>query len=324
MRSMPRAAGLAAGLIAALSVAAVAQQGATPPASAQPTRPAGQTIVVGGVLDWLEKSDVSALRDGVIEQIEYQVGDRVEAGKPIGYLHRKLAELSVEKAKVAAESRGALMKAQAQRNLQRDKLAMLFNLIARNKANVSPEERKQQEAELAVAEAMEQEAKDNINLARAELDLAQQTLDEHTIYGPPFTGYVTDRMKGPAESVRASEPVLRIGRTDKLRFHGFIPLGSVSKLSVGDRIEFRVTIDEDDPPIERKRFTGKVKAWSREIPTVGRSEVQVLAEIENPENPEHPDLELLAGMKGELTIFLNTGKPEPVASRTAAPKPNAR
>jgi RND family efflux transporter MFP subunit len=297
-----------------LSVASLAQQGA--PSAARAPQSRGQTIVVSGVLDWLEKSDVSALREGVIEQIEYQVGDRVEAGKPIGYLHRKLAELAVAKAKVAAESTGALKKAEAQRLLQRDKLVMLMNLIARNKANVSPEERKQQEAELAVAEAMEQEAKDNIELAKAELEIAKQTLEEHTIYGPPFTGYITDRMKGPAESVRASEPIVRIGRVDKLRFQGPVPLESISRLSIGDTVEFRVTIGEGDLPIERKRFTGKLKSWSREIP-VGTTEVLVLAEIDNPEDPEHPELELMSGMKGEITIFLNTGKPAPVATRTA-------
>src|SRR5262245_51913563 len=119
MRMMPKAAGLAAGLVAALSLAASAQQ--------RTTRSPGETLVVQGNLDWLEKSDVSALREGVIEQIEFRVGDRVEASKPIGNLHKRMAELAVKKAQVAAESRGALAKAEAQQALAKEQLAILTN-----------------------------------------------------------------------------------------------------------------------------------------------------------------------------------------------------
>jgi multidrug efflux pump subunit AcrA (membrane-fusion protein) len=309
---MPKAAGLAAGLVAALALAASAQQ--------RPARSPGETLVVPGNLDWLEKSDVSALREGVIEQIEFQVGDRVEANKQIGNLHQRLAELAVKKARVAAEGLGTLKKAQAQKVLAQQQMAILMNIREKDPRNVTYEEMRKAEAEVAVAVAMEQEAKDNIDLAKAELEINEQTLHEHTIYSPPFTGYVTDRMKNPNESVRASEPVLRIGRIDKLRFHGFLPFESASRVRVGDTVEFRPIIDEAELPIEKKRFTGKVKATSREVSVVGRTEVQVLAEIDNPEDPDRPGMELLAGMKGELTISLaSAGNAGAVTQRTPPP-----
>lgn len=302
MRRIPRAAGLAAALTAVVTLAASAQQ---PPRAA---RSPGETLAVQGNLDWLEKSDVSALREGVIERIEFQVGDRVMAGTVIGNLHQTSAELAVAKAKVAAESVGAVKKAQAQKALAQQQMAILINLQNQNKLNVTLEEMKKAEAEVAVAAAMEQEAIENRALAAAEVAIAEQAVAEHTIHAPPFTGYVTIRMKNPNEAVRASEPVVQIGRTDKLRFHGFLPFESAARVSIGDAVEFRPQIDESELPIEQKRFTGRVTALGREVSTVGRTEVQVLAEIDNPENPDHPGLELIAGMKGDLVITLRHGE----------------
>lgn len=313
MRAIPKAAGLAAGLVLSLSLVATAQQ--------RVARSPGETLVLRGNLDWLEKSDVSALREGVIEQIEYQVGDRVKADTEIGHLHRRSAELALAKARVAAESKGSVLKAQAQKSLAMQQLAMYQNIREKDRRNLSPEELRRAVAEVAVAEAAEQEASENQALAKAEMEIAQQALDEHIIHAPPFTGYVTDRMKNPNESVRASEAVLRIGRTDKLRFHGFLPFESASRVNIGDTVEFRPVIEESDQPIEQKRFTGKVKAISREVNTVGRTEIQILAEIDNDENPQNPGMELLSGMEGELTILLGTAGNGggAVTQRTAAP-----
>ena len=60
------------------------------------------------------------------------------------------------------------------------------------------------------------EAKEQRELAKAELDLAKQALEEHTIIAP-FDGIVIKRMKNPGESVRANEAVVQLGNLDKLR-----------------------------------------------------------------------------------------------------------
>ena len=56
-----------------------------------------------GTIKFLEESDVAALRDGVIRQIEFNVGDRIEEDEPIGYLHDEMAKLKLQRQKVAAE-----------------------------------------------------------------------------------------------------------------------------------------------------------------------------------------------------------------------------
>ncbi len=94
-----KAAALAAGLLAALSAATVAQNPAPGPRGAE-------TLVVDdATVDWIEKSNVAALREGVIERMELQIGMPVKRGKPIGYLHHEIAELTVAQGRAGRRQR---------------------------------------------------------------------------------------------------------------------------------------------------------------------------------------------------------------------------
>ena len=42
-----------------------------------------------GAVDWIEKSDVAALREGVIEKMELQIGMPVKKDGAIGILHQR-------------------------------------------------------------------------------------------------------------------------------------------------------------------------------------------------------------------------------------------
>ncbi|MHC5539806.1 efflux RND transporter periplasmic adaptor subunit, partial [Singulisphaera rosea] len=68
MRSSKKAIALAGGLFAALSIAALAQN-PSPGTSSVETLPVDDATV-----EWIEKSDVAALREGVVEKMELQIG----------------------------------------------------------------------------------------------------------------------------------------------------------------------------------------------------------------------------------------------------------
>ena len=322
MLPSPKVAALAAGLIAALSMATLAQQ--QQPGNggnAKPARSAGgETLVVGGHIDWLETSQVSALTEGVIKQIEFQVGDRIEKGQPIGYLHEEKAKLAVAKAKLVANNEGEIAKAEAQERLAMSQLARLQNLEKRGRGFASKDELDKAAAEVAVGNAMVKAATEQQAVAKADLDLAERTLEEHTIIAP-FTGYITDRMKNPEEAVRANDPIVRLGRIDKLRFVGYLPLESAMRIKVGSIADVHANVDGAELPIEKKLFRGKVTAIGREISRVAKTEVQVLAEIDNKEDPEHPELILQPGLKADMTIYLNPADAPPAGVKTAAKRP---
>src|SRR5947208_2673444 len=77
--------------------------------------------------------------------------------------------------------------------------------------------------EANVAQAMLIEAEEKLKLDRAELDLAKRALEEHKIVAP-FDGIVIERLKGPGESVRQNDAVVKLGNLNKLRAYAFVPL----------------------------------------------------------------------------------------------------
>ena len=310
-----KAAAMAAGFIAALSVATVAQN--TNPAA----RSAETLVIDDATVDWIEKSDVAALREGVIDRMELQIGMPVQRGKPIGYLHSEIAALNVHKAELAVKNTATEEKARAQQELALTVVATNKRLNERRPGLVSIEEQRKAEAEVKVATAMINEAVEKRAMDRAEDALARRALDEHTITAP-FDGIVIERMKNPGESVRANEAVVRLGNLIKLRAFAYIPLDYAYRVKEGQIVEIQPRISGTRAvavPIERKRFRGKITFVDPQIQPVAETAVRIYAECDN------RDFELRPGLKATMTIFLSseggpddTGNPA-VGARVALP-----
>jgi multidrug resistance efflux pump len=105
------------------------------------------------------------------------------------------------------------------------------------------------------------EAEEKVLLDTADLELAKQARDEHTIRAP-FDGVVIARMKNPGETVRANEAVVTLGNLDKLRVWTWIPLDYLHRVKEGAIVEIQPRLDRthggNPHPIENKRFRGKV------------------------------------------------------------------
>src|SRR5262249_52568428 len=98
-------AALAVGCLLSLGAGALAQSGG---ARAGAENSGVEALVLGELknLDWIEKSEVAALREGVIDQMELRIGMQVKKGGTIGTLHREIAVLTVMKNKLQADSMG--------------------------------------------------------------------------------------------------------------------------------------------------------------------------------------------------------------------------
>ena len=298
MRLHTKPAAMAVGLVTALAAVTLAQ----PPAGRAPkgsTASANEPLVVSGLIEWIDKSDVSALTEGVIKQIELREGMTVAEDGTIGSLHSEKAELTVAKARVAAEGKGGLAKAEAQRELAYAVLARLMRLNAIKAGYASKEEVNKAEAEVKVGEAQVVDAQDNQKLAKAELDLAQEALREHTITAP-FAGTILKVLKHPGETVKANEAVVRMGKVDKLRFYGTFPVENLGRIRPGMVVDVRPTVEDADVPIEHKRFRGQVKSIGQEVNSIGTTDVEVYAEVFNNQAKD-----LRPGLKAEMTVYLN-------------------
>ena len=297
MRS-PKAAAMTAGLVVSLAAASIGQVRQAP---------GPETLkVTGGTIDWIEKSDVSALQEGVIEKMELEVGDEVDEDGTIGSLHTEIAELTVKKAQVASDSRAEKAKAEAQEELALAVVARDQRLIIRDRTAVSQEELQKHQAEVKVASAMVLEADDREKLAAVELELARRALKEHTI-SAPFAGVITERMKHPGESLRANEPVVRMCKVDRLRVVAWIPIDFAYRVAIGALVEVSPNIPNAILPIEQKKFGGKITFVDPEVEPV-QNRVRIFAEVKN--SPEH---ELRPGLKADMIVALIPGGATPAS-----------
>jgi RND family efflux transporter MFP subunit len=314
MTAAKTAAAMAVGLLTILSVASFAQNGQDQPATANPDPTANATALVLSELatvDWIEKSDVAALREGVIEKMELRLGDPALVSKPIGYLHREAAELTVAKNKILAESVGAIEKGKATVEVAASRVARDKRLNDRKPGMVSAEDVAKDEGELKVADAQTKEAMENQHAAQAELALAREVLKEHTIVAP-FDGVVIKRYKNPGESVRANEAVVQIGKLSRLAVNAYVPLKHAFKVKEGQVVEFRPKVDSTDggnEEIESLKFRGRIAFVDPQIQAMVGAERRIRAEVDN------PDFKLSPGLRVQMTIYLT----DDLASRIPQP-----
>jgi RND family efflux transporter MFP subunit len=290
---------LAAGLAAVLSAAIVPAN-----LSAQDPRSEGETLVIEDAnVDWVEKSKVAALREGVIDRMELSNGMPVAKGRPIGYLHSEIAELSVRKARVAAKSEGPKAEAVAKQELALTVVAVNKRLEAKQAGYVSYEEKLKAEAEVKVASAMILQAKEKILLDEAELALAERALEEHKIIAP-FDGIVIERLKNSGERVGVNEAVVVLGNMDKLRVWAYVPLENAFQIKEGQIVEIQPKLGSGrkGPPlaIEQMHIRGKITFVDPQFQPIAENAKRIFAEFDN------KDHALMPGLKARMTIFLNS------------------
>lgn len=255
----------------------------------------GASLVVVGNVDWLYRSDVAALREGVLKSLELREGMFAKKGDVIGQLHDEVARLSARKAKVAADSRGTLERAKASELLAKSVVARDINLM-KSKA-ISPEEVEKHQAELLVSAAEILRAEEEIKLAQAEADLADQVVKEHTITAP-FDGIIINVMKREQESVRANEPVVTLGNPEVFRVTMFVPVDHTYRVQVGQEVLVRPYVAEADLPVENTVYKGKISMVDSEVQVVAESATRVFVEVPN------VDGQLRPGLQAEVTIRL--------------------
>ena len=139
---------------------------------------------------------------------------------------------------------------------------------------------------------MIKEADENRKIAKAELDLAKQTLEEHTIMAP-FDGIVTKRMKNPGESVRANEAVVELGNLNHLAADAYVPLEYAYRVKEGQIVEIQPRHAGRARRCPSRRSGSGARSPSS-IPRSSRSAetaVRIRAEFENPGWELRPGLE---------------------------------
>jgi RND family efflux transporter MFP subunit len=297
-------------LVMTSGILATAQQPARGRAARETVRQEGDSLIIQGNVDWLQKSEIAALREGVLEKLELKEGMFVKKGGVIGQLHAEVAELSATKAKIASESIGNLERAKASQLLAKSVIARDINLLKKNA--IPTEEVEKHQAELLAADAEILRAEEDIKLSKAEYDLANRFVMEHTITAP-FDGIIINVMKREQESVRSNEPVVTLGNPEIYRVTAFIPVDYAYSVKTGQEVLVRPFVENVELPVEKNVYRGKVSFVDHEIQAVAETATRVYVEVPNVDGMLRP------GLQAEMTIRLT---PQENSTKAAAFAPS--
>lgn len=196
----------------------------------------GRVDVEGGV------ARIMAPRDGVIAQLNAEIGDTLKAGQPVATLVSRQAELSV------AMAQAEIAQAQAQLGAQRARLPALQARAARLKEAAAGGAAPGQTADDARAAAVELQADiavSDASLATAKQKLAQtrQAVDASTVRASA-AGRVLERLAQPGDSVAALAPLYTVRPDKPLIVRAELNEALVGRVKIGMRAEVVSPSDE--------------------------------------------------------------------------------
>ncbi len=202
------------------------------------TEPLTYRIEAIGALEAEEWVQVSAEVEGVVGDIRFQEGDRVDRKTLLAEIDRGRYELAVE------QRQAALSLAVADVVEKEAALKRRTDLRARGEGFVPEEEIVHHQAQLQKAQASVAEAK-------AALDLAKRDLQRARVH-PPIEGFIERREASTGLYVRPGTVIATIVRTKPIRVRFSLREEEAAKVRPGTRVEFAV------PAYPKERFEAEV------------------------------------------------------------------
>lgn len=256
------------------------------------------------LLTLTEHADVSASETGLLSMLTVNVGETIEAGRPLAKIDdrdaklvRERAETEMKLAKSIAENDIKIRFAKLSLGVANAELSRALESNLKFAKSVSQTEvdrlkllADKAELEVEQAEIDRQQARLSLQIKQQELDRATLALERRTIVAP-FPGMVVQWKKQHGEWVETGSPVIRLIRLNRLRAEAFIASSKVPPSAVGRSVELTIS----HAGKQFSKHVGKLVFVSPEIDPVN-GQVLVWAEIEN------DALTLRPGQTGSLKI----------------------
>jgi len=175
--------------------------------------------------------DLSSRTDGIVDTIDVERGDLVEAGQVVVQLESDVERASVEYARAAAQAESDLLAGQVSMGFAERRRERLESLYVEKVLSSDQMDEMETEAELSKLQVGQ--ARERNRLAKLELRRAQQVLEQHTLRSP-IDGVVVQRFLAPGESVE-EKPILRLGQIDPLRVEVIVPVSYFGAIDIGQQ-----------------------------------------------------------------------------------------
>ncbi len=250
-----------------------------------------------------EMIDVGSAITGVIESVDVERGDYVEAGQVLARLESSVEQAAVRVARARAERKVDLDSSKASLSLgekRRNRARELFE-----NGSLSLDLREEVETQATIAALEVERARENRRIASLQLEQAVAALELRTIWSP-VAGFVIERLMAPGEVVN-EETILRIAQVDPLRVEVILPTHLFNRVRAGDRAEIL-----PEPPLDQPRVA-EVAIVDQVIDGAsGTFGARLLL--------ANPDREVPAGLRCQLS-FLDASPPadSPQSVASAAP-----
>ena len=258
----------------------------------QPTQPAAsvtsplQNIQVEATVFCIDKIDVAAQSDGLIERMLVDEGDSVAKGDTLLMIDSRVAdaELSVAKkeqeaAAKQAEQTAEIEYAQAAADLSREEYDAERDLYSQNSTTFSQLKRKRLEAQRAifsvdVAKVQHDQEVLAADVAEEKVKAAEVRLELYRVLAP-FEGVIVERKRGQGEWIRSGDPVLRLLHMNEMKVEALVPVDNIAVNALeGAPITIQVQIN----PQQVANYDATIDFVSHEIRS---RRVRISARIEN-------------------------------------------
>ena len=239
----------------------------------------GETLKLSGSVNALQRASLSTRVDGLIADLQVDVGSHVKRGDPLLQLDAALITLEYQRARAAtAEQRAALDEAQ---RLLDDALRL------RENNHVSANEVNTRRARLNLAQA-------SLEAAIADQRSVAEMVERHVLPAP-FDGVIAARHVDRGEWISRGDPVFELVSLDRVRLDVRMPQERFSEIS--DKTPVNVCPDSNSV----KCFSGTVTAL---VPVSDSSARTFLVRI----RPEGSSGQFLPGTSASAVFELGDGR----------------
>jgi len=186
----------------------------------------GETVEYDGIIEPFVMVEIGTPTDGIVAKVNVDRSSPVKKGEVLVELESSVEQVTLEKAKAVATFDSEVGQQQTQLALAKRVYERIKQLSA-----ISAQDKDQAATEILLTEYRLEKARENLRLARIDLQKARRVLAQRSVKSP-ISGVVVERYVSPGEYVN-NQPLLRLAQIDPLRVEVIVPAHLFSKISPG-------------------------------------------------------------------------------------------
>ncbi len=228
--------------------------GSVGPASAGPASSETPSLVIENcTVRFVNKSTYATARPGIIAELPFEEGDRVEPGNLVVRLRDEVALTNLKLRQQQADMETPVLIAKQDRTATEmelnDKLNAnrIFRTTFGNQTDPPPFPKSEIERLRIIGEAKKlqvQQAEEELALSQVAAEQAEAELQTYRVHAK-FTGMVTRLEKHVGEAVNLGDEIITIVDTSRVRVEGKLPYADARRLQVGDPIRVQLVFPEE-------------------------------------------------------------------------------